>query len=194
MSNALEIAAIMLTSVLYQIAIIGCAVHHRQDLVRQILYFLLARYFSLFGEGYWIGSLVVQWDKERIFRWSLRLYGKSELTFGKKVKDIILNPVLITKTIPLVAGSVSFGLYNTHAWALAKWIGIIAFAEIGVRLVYTCGLTVVGYMTTGYLGVPVSRADISDLPEDMTNYSRDWEENNKNSWWTRHVLKGERHG
>ncbi|KAL9631963.1 MAG: hypothetical protein Q9204_003992, partial [Flavoplaca sp. TL-2023a] len=175
-------------------AIIGCAVHHRRDLVRQILYFLLARYFSLFVEGYWIGSLVVQWDKERMFRWSLRLYGKSELTFGKKVKNIILNPVLITKTIPLVAGSVSFGLYNTHAWALAKWIGITAFAEIGVRLVYTCGLTVVGYITTGWLGVPVSRADISDLPEDMTNYSRDWEENNKNSWWTRHVLKGERHG
>lgn len=194
MSNALEIAAIMLTSVLYQIAIIGCAVHHRQDLVRQILYFLVPRYFSLFVEGYWIGSLVVRWDKERMFRWSLQLYGESEVGLGKKAKTVLLNPVLITKAIPVVAGSVSFGLYYTHAWILAKWIGIIAFAEIGVRLVYTCGLTVVGYIVTGWLGEPVSRADVSDLPEDMTNYSREWEENNKNSWWTRHVLKGERHG
>ena len=194
MSKALEIGAIMLTSVLYQIAIIGCAVHHRQDLVRQILYFLVPRYFSLLVEGYWIGSLVVSWDKARMFQWSLQLYGESEVGSGRKAKKVLLHPVLITKAIPVIAGSVSLGLYCNNGWILAKWIGTIAFVEIGVRLVYTCGFTVVGYILTGWPEAHISRADVSDLPEDMTNCSRDWEENNKNSWWTQYVLKGERHG
>ena len=193
MSNALEAGAILLTSVLYQIAIIGCAIHHRQDVARKTLYFLLARYFTLFVEGYWVGSLVVRWDKERMFRWSVRLYGDSEESLSKRVKSVLLNPVLITKMIPLIVGSVSFGLYHLHTWVLAQWIGIIAFTEIGVRLVYICGLTFVGYIVFGIAGMPMSRADLSDLPEDMTNYSRVWEENDKNSWWTRHMLKTEQH-
>ncbi|KAL8730962.1 MAG: hypothetical protein Q9166_003752 [cf. Caloplaca sp. 2 TL-2023] len=48
-----------------------------------------------------------------------------------------------------------------------------------------------GYIVTGRYEVAVSRTDVSDLPEDMTNYSRYWEENVKNSWLSRHVLKNE---
>ncbi|KAL8776845.1 MAG: hypothetical protein Q9194_002910 [Teloschistes cf. exilis] len=84
LSNATVFGAVVLTSVLYMVAIIGCAVHHRQPIPQKILYLAVPRYVSHFLELFW------------------------------------------------------------------------------------------------HLGM--AKEDMSDLPEDMTNYSRRWSDNNKNTW------------
>lgn len=186
--------AIIWTSVLYQAAIIGCAVRHHNPLAREILYFCIARYITHFFEFFWAGRLVGKWNNERTSRWSMRLYGDSEVNGWEKVKEVLLSAVVVTKPIPLIFGSVSLGLYHIHGWMLARWLGIIAFTDIGVRLSYTCTWTFLTYVVICNYGKPLSRVDLSDLPEDMTNYSRDWKENVKNSWWKRHVLPSDPDG
>lgn len=183
-SNVFEFGAITLTSVLYMASIIGCAVHHHQPLVRKILYLLVLRYFSHFPELYWASIIIIRWDRERTSRWSTRLYGEANVGVWQGVSHVLLNPHIITKIVPLSVGSTSFGLYYTHRWTWAKWFGIIMFTEIGVRLAYTWTITFSTIPNMGRIG-RVTREDISDLPEDMTNFSRVWRERNESSWWVR---------
>lgn len=187
LSNALEFCAVVLTSVLYLLAIIGCAVHHRQSVARTMLYLLVPRYLSHFIELFLVGKFLVTWDRDRTSRWSTRLYGDVRMNVWQRVSQVLLTPTVVTKSVPLTIGSVSFGLYHARGWTWAKWFGVTEYAEMGVRLAYTWILTFAGYPILGLLGV--TKEDLSDLPEDMTNYSRVWSENNKNTWLARHKLK-----
>ncbi|KAL8871472.1 MAG: hypothetical protein Q9174_002701 [Haloplaca sp. 1 TL-2023] len=187
MSNALAFVGVILTSVLYMLAIIACAVHHRQPVARTMLYLLIPRYFSHFLELLVVGRYVIAWDRDRISRWSTQLCGDSKLNAWQRVGHFLLTPTIITNFIPLIIASVSFGLYKTHGWIWAKWFAVTALAEIGVRLTYTWLLTFGGYPGLELLGL--SKEDLSDLPEDMTNYSRVWNENNQRGWTARQKIR-----
>ena len=187
MSNALEFVGVVLTSVLCMLAIIACAVHHRNPVARTMLYLLIPRYFSHFLELFVVGKHIIAWDRGRISRWSTRLCGETKLNAWQRVGHILMTPTIITKFIPLTIASVSFGLYKTHGWIWGKWFAVTALAEIGVRLAYTWLLTFGGYPGLELLGL--SKEDLSDLPEDMTNYSRVWNENNKHTWTARQKMR-----
>ena len=180
LANCFEFGAIILTSVLYMAAIIGCAVHHQQPVARKILYLSVARYLSHLPEIVWASIVIIRWDRQRMSRWSTKLYSDETINVWQRVGQVLINPHVITKVVPLSVGSVSFGLYYTYGWVWAKWFGIIMSTEIGVRLTYTWSITFVTIPNIGKIG-RVSREDISDLPEDMTNYSRNWHERNQGS-------------
>ena len=174
--NIWELGAAILTSNLYLFATIGCAAHHRQPLVRRILYFSVTRYWIIWLEICWVSRVLINWDKERTSRWSTRLYGKATNERLCRIREDVLHPFWTTKFIPLVVGIVSLSVHCTHGATWAKWFGIIAFTEIGLRLVFTCVLTVVLYQLVNCGRYSVTRADVSDMPEDMANYSRTWGE------------------
>ena len=177
--NIFESGAVLLTSNLYLFAIIGCAAHHRRPLARSILYLLVTRYFSIFLELYWVARLVIQWDRERTSRWSTRLYAETRTSMWYSIGKDLLHPFFLTKTIPLLIGSISISLYYTYCWTWAKWFGIVAFTEIATRLVFTCvGMSAV-YPLVNCGRYSLTRPDLSDMPEDMTNYSRTWRETNE---------------
>ncbi|KAL8692681.1 MAG: hypothetical protein Q9224_003910 [Gallowayella concinna] len=173
-----EFGAIAVTSNLYLFALIGCAVHHRQPLVLKILYLMIARYLTIFLELYWVAMVLVKWDSERTSRWSTRLYGSVNVSMWHRVGKELLHPCCITKIIPLLVGSISMGLYHTHRWTWAKWYGIIEFTEVGFRLAFTCTVTSAWYYAISHGHIEMTRADWSDMPEDMTNYSRIWRARN----------------
>lgn len=176
LGNIWELGAAVLTSNLYLFATIGCAAHHRQPLVRRILYFSVTRYLIIWVEMYWISSILLKWDKERTSRWSTRLYGKATDERLYSIWEDVLHPILVTKYVPLLAGAVSLSIYCTHGGTWAKWFGVIAFTEIGFRLVFTSVWTCVLYHLVNCGRYSVTRADLSDMPEDMANYSRTWRE------------------
>lgn len=179
LSTLFEFGAIALTSALYLLAIIGCAVHQRQPLVRKILYLLVARYLTIFVDLFWVTRAIVVWDSGRTSRWSTRLYGEVKMGRLHQTARGMLHPSCVTKMIPLLIGSVSFGLYLSHSWPWAKWFGIVEFLEIGLRLTFT-GLSTAGfYLALGKWWTVMSREDLGDMPEDMTNYSRTWRERNE---------------
>lgn len=179
LSNVWEFGAVLLTSNLYMFAIIGSATHHRTPLIRRILYFLVARYLTLFVEMYWVGKVIIKWDRERTSRWSTRLYGKANVNVWYSIRKDVMHPFFVTKIIPLLIGTVSLAVHYIHGWTWAKWVGIIAFTEIGLRLMFTCVNTSVLYPVVDGGWCTVTRADLSDMPEDMTNYSRGWRERNE---------------
>ncbi|KAL9577938.1 MAG: hypothetical protein Q9212_006042 [Teloschistes hypoglaucus] len=154
LSNATVFGAVVLTSVLYMAAIIGCAVHHRRPLPRKILYLAVPRYVSHFLELFWLGIEIVHFD------------GAQDS---------------MEKESRLMSG------ISVHGWVWAKWYGIIGFAEIGVRLTFTWVVLWFLYSNLEHLGM--AKEDLSDLPEDMTNYSRRWSDNNKNTWVARQKRK-----
>ncbi|KAL8637814.1 MAG: hypothetical protein Q9226_009074 [Calogaya cf. arnoldii] len=179
LSNIWEFGAVALASNLYMFAIIGCAIHNRQPLVRKILYLLVARYLTSFVEMYWIASIILKWDRERTSRWSTRLYGKSKVSMWSSIGKDLLHPFFLTKLLPLMIGTVSLGVYYTDGGEWAKWFAIIAFTEIAIRLMFTCILTPIIYLLADRGRNIMKREDLSDMPEDMTNYSRTWRERNE---------------
>lgn len=188
LSNATVFGAVVLTSVLYMAAIIGCAARHRQPIPQKILYLAIPRYASHFLELIWVGKVVIAWDRDRTFRWSTRLYGEGvSVDVWHKVSQVLLSPHCVTVIIPLCIGCIFLSLYSVHGWVWAKWYGVIGFTEIGVRLTFTWLVLWFLYSNLEHLGM--AKEDLSDLPEDMTNYSRRWSDNNKNTWVARQKRK-----
>lgn len=170
------------------VATIGCAVHHRQPVPRKILYFAVPRYILHFLELFWVSKVVIAWDRDRTFRWSTRLYGEEvSVDVWHKASHFLLSPHCVTMVIPLSVGCIFLGLFSVHGWVWAKWYGIIGFVEIGVRLAFTW--LVVWFLYSNLENLGMAKEDLSDLPEDMTNYSRRWSDNNKNTWVARQKRK-----
>ena len=179
----LEFVTTCLTSSLYLMGIIGCAVHNRQPLVRKLLWLLIPRWASLFLDIYLFAMAWYAWDRGRTSRWSTKLYGKVEENLWQKSRVYWSHPSIATKFIPLLIGSLSFGLHRKFGWVWAKWFGIIMFAELAFRIVYTAvAISVFIWVARQGWSDHFQMADLSDLPEDLTNFSRRWEENNKNTW------------
>ncbi|KAL8673805.1 MAG: hypothetical protein Q9168_001770 [Polycauliona sp. 1 TL-2023] len=178
-SNFFVFGSVALSSAMCLFAIIVCAAHHRGPLARKIMYYLVARYLFVFIELYWVMKAIVTVDKERTSRWSTRLYGEAKVTMWRKLISVFLHSFCATNVTPMVVGSVFLGLYHTYGWIWTKWLGVIGFTELGIRLVFECVGTPMFYYTMWRGWCPMKMEDVSDLPEDMTNYSRKWGERNE---------------
>ena len=182
-STAWELPSAGITSSLYIAAIIGCAVHSHQPLVREILWLLIARWATHLLDLYWILKALIMWDQSRTSRWSTKLYGDNRRKVWQDIRNALRNPVFASKIIPLCIGTTSIGLYQSFRWPWAKWFAVVSLTEVAFRIFYTGLFTLLSFWVISKSWIEITMEDLSDLPEDLTNYTGVWEAGNRRETW-----------